>query len=385
MTNRCIVHVITRLITGGAEENTILTCNHQARSGNPTYLVIGRSYDESTLATVDPAVNVIVVPSLVRNISPLKDGAALIRLMMLFWRLKPDVVHTHTSKAGIVGRIAALFVRGCAVVHTVHILPFLNVGRVEFLVYLFVERLTARWTKLFIHVSEGMHQSCLEHGVGLRSNHVVIESGMDVARFRSVERSPSWQAVIKSGIAVDDEEPLFVLISGALERRKRAKEFLPVLKTVKEAVPQAHLLIAGDGPLGAEIDQTIAELGLEASCHRLGFIDNLPEVIALADVCVHAAHREGLPRVVVQYVMIGRPVVAAHLPGLERVVREGETGYMVPTDSLESMAEPLIKLLRDPALRRRLGDAGRALDFSPWDAERMVVAIDEAYDRYLGP
>ncbi|MEM7120925.1 MAG: glycosyltransferase family 4 protein [Pseudomonadota bacterium] len=385
MTGRRIVHAITRLITGGAEENTILTCNHQARSGNPTYLIIGRSYDEATLATVDPAVNVIVVPSLVRNISPFNDFAALIRLVSLFRRLKPDVVHTHTSKAGIVGRIAALFVRGCAVVHTVHILPFLNVGRVELLVYLFVERLTARWTKLFIHVSEGMHRSCLEHGVGTKSNHVVIESGMDVARFRSVERPASWQAVIHGGVTIDDDEPLFILISGALERRKRAKEFLPVFKAVKEAVPEAHLLIAGDGPLGEEIDQTITELGLEASCHRLGFIDNLPEVIALTDVCVHAAHREGLPRVVVQYVMIGRPVVAAHLPGLERVVREGETGFMVPTESLDSMTDPLITLLRDPDLRKRLGDAGRAQDFSPWDAERMVVAIDGAYDRYLGP
>ena len=384
MAGRCIVHAITRLITGGAEENTILTCNHQARCGNSTYLIIGQSYDESTLATVDPAVNVIVVPSLVRNISPLRDLAALFRLMMLFRRLKPDVVHTHTSKAGIIGRIAALVVRDCAVVHTVHILPFLNVGRVELMVYLFVERLTAHWTRLFIHVSEGMHRSCLEHRVGIKSNHVVIESGMDVARFKSVERPASWQLVIKTAITIDGEEPLFVLVSGALERRKRAKEFLPVFKAVKEAVPEAHLLIAGDGPLGAEIDQAITKLGLETSCHRLGFVDNLPEVIALADVCVHAAHREGLPRVVVQYAMIGRPVVAAHLPGLERVVRDGETGYMVPTDRLDSMAEPLIVLLRDQDLRRRLGDAGRAQDFSPWDAERMVVAIDEAYDRYLG-
>jgi glycosyltransferase involved in cell wall biosynthesis len=380
---RRIIHVITRLIAGGAEENTILTCNHQAACGHKVHLIAGKTVDEKTANTLDPRVDLVVVPSLVRPVSPIHDLAALWRLAAIFRKLKPDVIHTHTSKAGIVGRLAALAAPGCSVVHTVHILPFLNVSRLEAFVYIAVERLTARWTALFIDVSDGMKRACLEHAVGRESNHVVIESGMDLARFRTSAPPDHWQSVLAPDCGSETDRPLFVLISGALERRKRVGEFLAVFARVAEAVPEARLLIAGDGPLRPEVEETIAARGLQARVHCLGHIDNLPDIMALSDVCVHAAHREGLPRVVVQYAMVGRPVVAAELPGLERVVQDGVTGFLVPSDDLSAMAEPLIDLLRDADKRRRFADAARAQDFGPWDAARMVASIDEAYDRYL--
>jgi glycosyltransferase involved in cell wall biosynthesis len=375
--------VITRLIAGGAEENTILTCNHQAETGDEVYLIIGRDFEPATAAKVNPAVRLVKMPSLIRSVSPFKDFAALVRLAAFYRKTVPDVVHTHTSKAGILGRLAALAVPRCSVVHTVHILPFLNVGRLETWVYTVLERLTARWTDLFIDVSDGMKDACLAHKVGTGANHVVIESGMDLARFKQAKPPEPWQSVLPAGASRFATRPLFVLISGAFEKRKRIVEFIAVFRRVADAVPEACLLIAGDGRERGEIAQAIVTHGLQERAFCLGHVDNLPDVMALADVCVHAAHREGLPRVVVQYAIVGRPVVAAELPGLERVVHHDRTGYLVPTDDLEAMSEPLVDLLRDGDKRRQFGDAARAQDFGPWDATHMVEAIDVAYERYL--
>ena len=379
-----IVHVITRLIGGGADENTLLTCNHQAAAGYRVVLIIGRESDPGMRARLHPKVDVATVASLVRSVAPMRDVWALFRLALILRRIDPDVVHTHTSKAGILGRLAARASTRARVVHTVHILPFLSVGRVATWSYTSLERLAARWTDLFIDVSAGMRDASLRAGVGDTENHVVIESGMDIARYQSATPPEDWRDLIDPGAVATRDQPRFVLVAGALEERKRVAELLAAFAQVSRQVPDAVLLVAGDGPERETLAAAVTRLKLEGRVVLLGFREDLDRLIGLAEVCVHAAHREGLPRVVVQYAAAGRPVVACALPGLEAVVESGRSGFLVPADDVAALAEPVSRLLRDHALREAMGRVAGQRDYSGWSVESMVSRIDRAYARVCG-
>ena len=195
-----IAHVITRLINGGADENTVISCNQAVSSGHYVVLVHGAQTRPEILATVDERVKIVELPSLVRPIAPLGDMKALGDLVRTFHRLRPDVVHTHTSKAGILGRLAARAASVPVVVHGVHIVPFVNVGQLETFAYLKAERAVQGLTHAFIDVSPGLRDLCVTAGVGAPDRHHVVESGFDLSRFpqcdsaRRLARSPPARA-----------------------------------------------------------------------------------------------------------------------------------------------------------------------------------------------
>lgn len=376
-----IVHQITRFIRGGADENTLLTCNGQAALGHEVHLVVGREYHPAIVARIDPRVQFHVMPSLQREVSPYHDLAALYDSVALFRKIGPDIVHTHESKAGIIGRIAARMAGVKTIVHGVHILPFIGVSAPKRMLYLGLERAAARYTDVFIDVSEGMKQECLSAGLGSEETHHIVASGMDVSKYRDAQPPEDWHELIDPALIAPSvgEEPRFLLIAGAFEERKRIPEFLAVFARIAARVPEAVLLIAGDGPERPRIEATIAQLGLEGRVVLAGHREDLEQLIALSDACVHAAMREGLPRVTVQYVMVGRPLVATHLPGLDRIVSDGDNGYLVPPDDLDAMEDPLVALLTDQDLQDRHVAAARAIDISEWDADHMVHRIEHIY------
>ncbi|HCX67939.1 MAG TPA: glycosyltransferase family 1 protein, partial [Rhodobiaceae bacterium] len=320
-----IVHVITRFVNGGADENTLLTCNHQAEAGHEVWLVYGRDWTERMRGQLDPRVRAVELPSLVREVSPVKDIAALAGLARLYRRVRPDIVHTHTSKAGIVGRLAALAWLPARGVHGVHILPFTSEPFLKRIVYVLLEKLVALRTHAFIDVSEGMRDLCLEYRLGTNDNHFVIRSGMDVAKFRKA--TPADDIAALSG-----GEAVVLGYVAVLERRKRHREMLEALVPVLKAQSHVSLVLAGDGPERHVIEAIIHENGLQDRVRVLGFREDVERVVAGCDICVFASQREGLPRSVVQYVIAGKPVVASALPGIERVIRDGENGFVVAGD-----------------------------------------------------
>lgn len=182
---RRIVHVITRFINGGADENTLLTCNHQTNSGHAVWLVYGAEYRQRMLDQLDPLVERVHLRDLVRNVSLSRDLAALWQMAVILRRIRPDVVHTHTSKAGIVARMASLIVPAAHVVHGVHILPFLSAPAGVRSAYVLLERLAALRTRAFINVRPHMRDLCLSHGIGAPEAHFVVPSGMEIGRFRA--------------------------------------------------------------------------------------------------------------------------------------------------------------------------------------------------------
>jgi glycosyltransferase involved in cell wall biosynthesis len=372
-----IVHVITRLLNGGADENTVLSCNYAATAGHDVTLIHGVDTHTEILAKLDPRVRVVSLGSLVRPIAPLNDAKALRGLVRAFRELDPDVVHTHTSKAGILGRLAARVVRTPAIVHGVHIVPFVNVGRVEGIVYRLAERAVARMTAAFVNVSSATRDLCLDARIGTAAQHHVIRSGFDVSRFRRAAPPAEWRELLR--LRETEPRPPVLLMVAAFEERKRHLEFLQVFPRVVARFPDVRLILAGDGKLRAEIERQIEAHHLDDNVILTGFTDRPEELIALADVCVLASAREGLPRAVVQYVAGGRAAAATDLPGLHEVLRDDVNGRVVGPYDLDGLAGAIVDLLEDDAQRLRLARAAAETDLAAWDARRMVQGIEEIY------
>lgn len=379
-----IAHMITRLIQGGADENTLLSCNGQARLGHEVHLIFGAETSAAMVGRLDPMVRRYQIGTLERPITPVKDARAAWSVASLLRRIRPQILHTHTSKAGAVGRIAARIAGTPGVVHGIHILPFLNVGRTERLAYLATERLLAPVTDAFVSVSAGMSDSALAHGIGPARKHTVVPSGMDLSRFRNARPVPPEDVAAAFGCppAVAADLKLLVMVA-ALEPRKRVAEFLEVFADVAAADPHAALAILGEGREDGAIRARAAALGVADRVALLGFRDDVERWIARADVCVLASEREGLPRAVVQYVLAARPVVVTALPGLEALVVDGRNGYLVPIDRLDQMAAPIGRILADRHLASAMSNEALRLDLSRWSTSHMVERLEEVYRSVL--
>ena len=371
-----IAHVITRLINGGADENTVISCNQAVRIGHSVVLVHGAQTRPEILAAVDPRVEIVRLPSLVQPVAPLSDMRALRDLVSTFRRHRPHVVHTHTSKAGILGRLAARAARVPVLVHGVHIVPFVNVSRVERRAYLTAERAVQGMTHAFVDVSPALRDMCVEAGVGSPERHHVVPSGFDLSLFRTATEPEDWRDLLR--LQPDDPRPPIVVMLAVFEPRKRHLECLERLPWIVARFPEARFVFAGDGRLRGEVKARITTLGLERNVVLTGFHAHPEQLIALADVCMLASAREGLPRALVQYLAGGKPVVAADLPSMKEVLRDGVNGLVVGSD-LEDLADTVIALLDDPARRAALARGAAATELSDWDAVRMGERVEAVY------
>lgn len=375
-----IAHIITRLIRGGADENTLLSCNAQAAEGHEVHLIYGNTVSEDMIKRLHGSVISHQVKSLRRPVSPLSDAQATVAMARLFRRIRPDIVHTHTSKAGFVGRLAAKLAGAQAIVHGVHILPFLNVGRMERLVYLFAERTMAKFTDAFVNVSAGMRDLCLQHHIGDADSHYIVPSGMDIHAFLNAE---PLDDIALSTVVPDAAtgRVRIVLMVAALEARKRIVEFLDVFSRIVQTEPDVKLVILGEGIDRSRIEQAINEKGLAGAVFLAGFRTDVERWIARSHVCVLSSEREGLPRAVVQYAAGACPCVVTNLPGVDVVVKHGITGYLVDCDKVDEMASPIIRILGDTALAESMRKRSRELNLLPWSVQNMTDQLDYIYKK----
>ena len=378
-----IVHIITRLIRAGADENTVLTCVSQAKEGHDVVLVHGREFDPSYHSWLpQEGVRLIELESLVRRMSPLHDIRALFQLTSLLKELSADIVHTHTSKAGILGRIAAYIARTKLIIHGVHIVPFVNGGWFERQIYLLAEHITSKFTHAFIDVSQGVRDIYLKYGVGRPDRHHVIHSGFDLSKFRNAPFPSDWRQIL--GIGEAEEKPPVITILGALEPRKRQGEFIAAFHRVLKRTPNARLLILGEGSQAAKLRQQVQDLNLTDNVKLIGFRDDPEKMIALSDLCVLTSSHEGLPRVVMQYLAGGRPCVVSELPGLDEVVKHGVNGMIIPSADVPAAADAVAALLSDPEMLSRLARGARETDLSNWAATTMCTRIANVYEALAG-
>ena len=381
-----IVHVITRLILGGAQENTLLTVQGlQERHGDDVVLITGPAEgpEGDLFERAERAgLRVEVMPELVRAIRPATDVRAYRRLGQAIRRLEPEVVHTHSSKAGIVGRAAAWRERVPAVVHTVHGLPFGPSERpARNRVYVSLERWAARRCHAIVSVCDAMTEQALAAGVGRPEQYQTVYSGMDVDAFLNPARP---RAEVRRELGLEPDQVAFATVARLFER-KGHDDILAVAPGVLAANPRVRFVWIGSGVWRERLEAEAERLGVRPAIHFTGLVppDRIPELLHACDAVVHPSLREGLARVLPQALLCGRPGISYDVDGAREVILTDETGILLPPRDLPALGQAIGRLAADPALRDRLGQEGRRRFAHQFRAETMVDQLRSLYERLL--
>jgi len=379
-----VAHIITRLILGGAQENTLYTAIGQHRD---------RRFDVTLVCGVDEAgegnlfgqataagVRTVVIPSLVREIRPFTDLRALVDLYKFLKSGDYAVVHTHSSKAGIIGRLAARAAGVPVVVHTIHGMAFHDFQATwKNRLYIALERRCAPLSGSIISVSQRLSENAIAHRIGRSSQHTTVFSGIDLDLFLTVRDRLSVEDA-KRRAGIPPEAPVVGKIA-RLFPLKGHDQFLAVAAAISRQMPETYFLLVGDGPLRDYLRAEGNRLGLGKRLVMVGRVppSSVPEHIQAMDVVVHTSLREGIARVLPQAGAVGKPVVTFALDGAPEVIHEGTSGYLVPALDINHVAERTVELLRDPERRRAFGEAGRVFAAEHFSIDRMVERINDVY------
>lgn len=380
-----VTHVITRLIVGGAQENTIASVLGLHRRYHADVRLISgpTSGPEGSLedqVTALPGL-LTIVPSLVRPINPWLDTLAWCRLVRLFRQSSPDIVHTHSGKAGLLGRLAARRARVPVIVHTLHgpsFGPFQSEWRNAPL--RFAERLAGAYTTHFVSVAEALTRQYLAAGIGSPAQYTRIYSGFDLQPFLAAKNDLQLRA--HYGLGPDD------IVIGKIARLFRLKghdDLLSVARTVVDRCPQARFLLVGGGEWRRRLEDRVGQLGLSRYVIFTGLVppSQIPALIGIMDVLVHLSRREGLARALPQALAAAKPVVAYDLDGAGEVCLDGQTGFLVQPGNLRQLADRILCLAEGRALRERFGLRGRRLVRESFSSEKMVEDLYALYRRLL--
>lgn len=381
-----IAHIITRMIIGGAQENTLYNCLDLMRLyGDDVVLITGPSLGpEGSLLDQGRAgeLPVIEIGSLRRAIHPWRDARALREIHRHLREFRPDVVHTHSAKGGVLGRQAAWTLGIPAIVHTVHGAPFhpYQPAPIRWL-YRACERHAARRCHRLISVADAMTNLMVAGGVAPRSKFTTVYSGMEVEPLLA---AAEHRAAMRSKFGFADSDVVVIKIA-RLFHLKGHDDLITAAADAVKRHPHVRFLLVGDGILRQQLEERIASLGLREHFVFAGLVDpsEIPAHLGAADALVHTSYREGLARALPQALIAGLPAVSYDVDGAREVVIDGETGFLVPPGDTERLAAALAKLAGDEELRHRLGGAGRERFREIFRHQTMTRQIREIYQSVL--
>ena len=380
-----VAHVITRLIVGGAQENTLASVlGLREKPGVEVTLLSGPTTGPE--GTLEPRAAEIpglltLVPELVRPVSPLHDWLALRKLTRLFRQQRPDIVHTHSGKAGVLGRLAAHAAGVPIIVHTIHgpsFGPFQ--GWLANFAFRAAERRAGRITTHFVSVANAMTEQYLAAGIGQPEQYARIFSGFNLEPFLNAKNDPALRA--KLGINPGD----FVIGKVArLFEHKGHDDLFAIAPTLALSHPTLKFLLVGDGALRPHFEQLVQQLGLERQFIFTGLVPpaDVPALVGVMDVLVHLSRREGLARALPQALAAGKPVIAYDCDGAREVCRDGETGFLLPVGDTQQLKSRLEQTYFNATLCAQLGARGRELVQAQFPVQRMVDELHRLYLRLL--
>ena len=388
----CLLHLITRLDRSGAAENTLLTVTglDPARyrivlaSGEPSKVRMTPDEARSLSRWLDAAraagVELVVIPSLGRRIAPLSDLAALLSIMGLIRRLRPQVVHTHTSKAGALGRLAARLCGVPVVVHTPHGHIFYGYhGRLLSACFVAVERWLGRMTDALVALTESGRQDYLERRIAPAARLHAIPSGIDLSAYG---RQGSAPTLTRKALGLHARGPVIGVL-GQLTPVKGHRYLVEALPEILGKFPSATLLFVGEGPERESLVARAASLGVTNHVRVVGAQFDLPSYIAVCDVIAQPSLNEEMGRTVLEALIMGKPVIASRVGGLPDLIADGRNGLLIPPASPSALAHAVCSLVWDPVrLRRMSGEARRSVG-RRFSAQAMVEALDRLYGALL--
>jgi glycosyltransferase involved in cell wall biosynthesis len=372
-----IIHVITRLIVGGAQENTVATVlGLRKKNGVEVRLLSGPTTGSE--GSLEPQFSnapeiLSIVPELVRPIHPLNDWLALRHLEKTFREQKPDIVHTHSGKAGILGRLAARRAGVPLIIHTIHGPSFGNFqnGLSNF-IFRAAEKKAGCVTGHFIVVADAMKNQYLAAGIGRAEQYTKTFSGFALEPFLAAKNDLELRE--KMGIAPDD------FVVGKIARLVKLKGHDDLFAAAPELIrqnPKIKFLLVGDGEYRARFENLARSLKLERHFIFTGLVppNEVPPLVGIMDALAHLSLREGLPRALPQALAAAKPVVAYDCDGAREICLDGQTGFLIQPGDLKNLTEKIIRLANDSALRQEFGRAGQNFVRENFAVEKMVDAI----------
>lgn len=375
-----ILHVITRLDRGGSADVVLDLARMLKEDGFRVGIAVGKTVDPQEDIDAYSArygIPVFSVPSLVREISPAKDIAAVCEVRLVIRRFGPDIVHTHTSKAGIVGRIAARLTGRPRIVHTPHGHVFYGYfDPFTTRAFILAERLAAYITDRIVTLTGAGRDDHLHFGIGTPDKYRVIPSGIDIGRFKGGDGS-CVRAEIGSGSA-----PV-IGWAGRLVPVKDCKTFLRAMAIVLKDHPDVYVVVAGDGEERESLVRLAEELGISVRVRFIGDRRDMPSVLASFDVFVLSSVNEGFGRVIIEAMAAGAPVVSTAVGGTPEVIDDGVNGMLVPPGDPVKLAAAVRRVLVEPGLADRLRIQSR-LTMDRYTTRFMVDAYEEIYRDLLG-
>ncbi len=415
-----IVHIITRLDKGGSSENVLLTCQNLDKNKYEPVLIYGLSQSTENKLPIKN----YRVEQLVREISPLKDIIAFLKIYKIIKKEKPDIVHTHSSKAGFIGRWSAWFYNFFSVVshhssvitkivHTPHGHVFYGYfGKIKSMFFLLLEKITVKITDKLVALTEGEKNESLKFGVGKPNQWVVVHSGVNnppVSPFRKggLERDFNKGGLEgdfnKMGIRKKDfgipESAIVIGTVARLEPVKGVKYFIDAIKIiVAQFIEQNNMpdksgnykfLIVGDGSERKILEKEIEKSGLKDKVIFTGMRDDVLDLISIMDIYVQPSLNEGMGKTLVQASLFSKPIIATKVQGIPDVVIDGKTGLLVLPARPDLLAEAIVKLIKDENLRKKIGEnayqyVNEKIDgYSRFSIERMIFLLEELYKSIL--
>jgi glycosyltransferase involved in cell wall biosynthesis len=381
-----IAHIITRLILGGAQENTVLCCEDLIhRHGDDVLLITGPPLGpEGSLLDRARAgeVPVEIIPALRRPIHPWRDLASYRQIRQTLRRFRPDVVHTHSAKGGMLGRPAAWSLGVPAVIHTVHGAPFHPYqGRGARLFFQACERWASKRCHAIVSVADAMTDLMVSAGIAPREKFTTVYSGMEIEPFL---QSAEHRDRVRRELGYGPEHVVIGKIA-RLFKLKGHDDVIRAARSVIDAAPNVRFLLVGDGIFRDRLQEQIAAAGLSEHFRFTGLVppERIPELISAMDIVVHASLREGLARVLPQALISGKPVVSYDVDGAREVVISGETGFLIPPRDVDELSERLRQLAADPAMRDRMGQEGRKRFADVFRHEHMTEQLRQLYEDVL--
>lgn len=381
-----VTHIITRLIVGGAQENTVdSVLGLRGKPHLDVDLISGPTAGQE--GSLEPAFAgapqaLEVAPHLVRPVHPWLDLRALLELTRMLRRRRPDLVHTHSGKAGILGRMAARRAGVPLIVHTIHGPSFGRFqGPLANRIFRAAELRAAAYTTHFVSVAHAMTRQYLQAGIGCPEQFTRIVSGFRLEPFLAAAPDPALRA--RLGLAPGD------FVVGKLARIAPLKghdELLAAAPPLLQRHPQLKFLLVGDGPARAGLEREIHARGWSGRFVLAGLVPppQIPALLGIMDVVVHLSRREGLPRAISQALAAAKPVIAYDCDGAGEVCLPDRTGFLVQPGNLEELRRRLEQLMADRSLGERLGGQGRDLVRQDFTVDRMVNDLDALYQRLAG-
>lgn len=381
-----VIHIITRLILGGAQENTLLTVEGLMRKpGWDVTLVTGPAIGpegELIARAKRNGVNLVIVDQMRRAVNPWLDWKSYVALKRILMSDRPDVVHTHSSKAGILGRAAAHAVGVPVVVHTIHGMPFhANESAVNNFLYRRLERMAARWSDSIVTVCDAMTDQAVFAGVTDRSKFIAIYSGMEVEAFID---AASFRLDTRAKLGIPADAPVIGKVARLFDL-KGHEYVIDAMPDILSRFPSAKFLFVGDGILKDALARRARNLGVLDSIIFAGLVEShdVPSMIGAMDVLVHCSLREGLARVLPQGLLAGVPVISYDVDGAKEVVIPGQTGWLLPPKEVKGLSATVVEALSNRARAREMAAAGRELCMDRFRAETMVDRIEALYVKLL--